>query len=148
MAHAGGRPTLYTPELGQRICDAIATTTDSLQKICDDNVDFPSKKQTIHVWKLRHSEFNDLYVRAKQNQADLLAEEILEISDFIGLDTKVNFKTGEESLDAEWVARSRLRVDSRKWIACKLLPKVYGDKSEVKSDVSVAVHEDRLKDLR
>ena len=77
-----------------------------------------------------------------------MAEEILEISDFTGYDTIVNEKTGQEMLNSEWVARSRLRVDSRKWIACKLLPKVYGDKQEVKSDMNVNLHEQDLKHLK
>ena len=34
-------------------------------------------------------------------------------------------------LDAAAVSRNKLRVDSRKWIAAKLKPRVYGDKVQV-----------------
>ena len=36
----------------------------------------------------------------------------------------------EDVLDAEHVQRSRLRIDTRKWMAGKLAPKKYGEKIE------------------
>jgi hypothetical protein len=33
----------------------------------------------------------------------------------------------------EWTNRSRLRIDARKWVASKLKPKVYGDKTDITS---------------
>ena len=41
---------------------------------------------------------------------------------------------GKETVDHERIARSRLRVDSRKWVASKLLPKVYGDRLQHTGD--------------
>ncbi len=141
-----GRPTKYTPELAEKICLAISISTDSLTKICEQNEGFPSKK-VIHEWKIRHPTFRAMYAEAKSNQAELLAEEITEISDDWSLDI-ADGEHGPIYLTGK-VQRDRLRVDSRKWIACKLLPKVYGDKSEVKSDITahVTTHEDRLKEL-
>jgi hypothetical protein len=68
---------------------------------------------TIQRWRYRYEGFRIKYAHAKLLQADLLAEQCLDISDN---------STPEE------VAVSRLRVDSRKWLASKLLPKQYGDK--------------------
>ncbi len=142
---AGGRPSKYTPELAQRICRAIATSTDSLKKICEKNEGFPCK-ETIHEWCWDHEEFSHLYDIAKRKQAERLAEEIITIAD----DDYDDLIQGEHGMvpNSARVNRHRLRVDSRKWIACKLLPKVYGDKTETKSEVSVSVHEDDLKNLR
>jgi len=127
----GGRPTLYTPELAAKICRAIATCTESLQHICDDNEGFPKSKSTVHEWRYDNPKFAAMYTLAKQQQADLIAEELLEISDN-GLNDWME-RHGEDNegwiVNGEAIARSRLRVDTRKWIACKLLPKVYGDKS-------------------
>ncbi len=147
MAHTVGRPTDYTPELALKICEAIATSTDSYEKICKSNPDFPHRSN-MRLWRYRSSDFRAMYAQAKADQAELLAEEIIEISDDGSADW-IQDKDGNDKLDAEHVQRSRLRVDSRKWIACKLMPKVYGDKSEIKSTgtVNVVLHEDRLKEL-
>lgn len=59
-----------------------------------------------------------------------MADELLEIADDGSNDTTKN-KAGEDSLDAEWMARSRLRVDTRKWLLSKALPKIYGDKTAI-----------------
>jgi terminase small subunit-like protein len=37
-------------------------------------------------------------------------------------------ETGAVRMDAEFVARSRLRADSRQWLAARMSPKKYGDK--------------------
>jgi hypothetical protein len=64
------------------------------------------------------------YIRAREAQADFLAEEIIEIAD------------DAEGDDAAFVGinrvhRARLQIDTRKWIACKFKPKKYGDKVDL-----------------
>lgn len=120
-----GRPTMYSLALGKKICRAISVTTDSMTAICSRNADFPVR-ETIWEWRLDHPDFANMYDIAKRAQADLLVEEIKDIADDSARDNKHN-ANGDIVCDSEWVARSRLRVDTRKWIACKLLPKVYGD---------------------
>ena len=142
----GGRPTKYSKELGEKICRAIATSTDSLTKICARNPDFPNR-EAIWGWRFDHDEFSNMYDKAKRTQADLLAEEIAEIADDDSQDKIFNEETGREVCNSEYVARSRLRVETRKWIACKLLPKVYGDK--VTNDTTLTIkHEDALDELK
>ncbi len=34
-------------------------------------------------------------------------------------------------LNSENIQRSRVRIDTRKWLLSKMLPRIYGDKSEV-----------------
>jgi hypothetical protein len=72
-------------------------------------------------------EFRLHYAHAREAQADLLAAEILEIADDSSGDIITN-KDGSTRLDREFVARARLRVDARKWMASKLAPKKYGVK--------------------
>jgi hypothetical protein len=69
-------------------------------------------KASVFRWLRIHKEFSDQYARAKEEAAELYAEDMLEISDDLSGD----------------VQRDRLRVDTRKWIASKLKPKKYGDK--------------------
>lgn len=143
-----GRPSTYTKELGEKICRAVSCSTASLNTICANNPDFPERK-TIWEWRLDYPEFGNLYDSARRLQADLLAEEITEIADNSNNDTLIKIKSdGSETevANTEWIARSRLRVDTRKWIACKLLPKVYGEKIQNETTVTLK-HEDMLKEL-
>lgn len=118
-----GRPTDYTPELADRICDLLASGV-SLNKICKRD-DFPVIT-SIFNWLPKYPEFMEKYARARETQAQVMAEEILDISDDALNDYQVNEK-GEKVFSSEHVQRSKLRVDSRKWIASKLLPKKYGE---------------------
>lgn len=110
--HAGGRPTKYNIEIANRICELISTSTVGLYTLCQYTKDLPAAS-TIRLWRVNHAEFSAQYARAKLAQADLLAEDCLDISD---------------ASTPENVGVDRLRVDSRKWLASKLLPKQYGDK--------------------
>lgn len=139
-----GRPSTYTEELGRAICKAVSTSTDSLAQICARNPGFPVR-ETVYSWRIDHPTFGNMYALAKGMQADLLAEEVLSIADDSSRDTIIDAE-GNERCDHEWVHRSRLKIDARKWIACKLMPKVYGDKQTVDTNITLN-HEDTLKDL-
>lgn len=127
-----GRPTKYNQEIADLICERVATTTFGLARMCEMYDDMP-EKITINVWRHRYPEFAARYAQAKLKQADLLAEEILDISDdgkndwmeTWGKDGDIGWK-----LNGEHVQRSRLRIDTRKWLASKLLPKQYGQHAE------------------
>lgn len=123
-----GRPTDYTQELADLICELVASTTCGLIKLCKNNPELPDKA-TINRWRHRFPDFRAQYALAKCEQADLLAEECLEIADDDTYDTKIT-PEGNEVCNTEFIARSRLRVDTRKWLASKLLPKQYGQHSE------------------
>lgn len=125
----GGRPTKYSPEMAALICERVATNTCGLAKLCATNEDLP-QKCTINLWRYKYPEFSSQYAQAKLKQADLLAEEILEIADDDSGDVRINPETGDEYLNSEFVARSRLRIDTRKWLAMKLLPRQYGDEAK------------------
>lgn len=72
------------------------------------------------------------YARAMELRAEFMADEILDISDDSSNDTIYTEKGEIEN--KEWTNRSKLRVDSRKWLLSKLMPKKYGDKIDVTSD--------------
>ncbi len=133
----GGRPTDYSPEMADRICELTATYSWGLQKLSDKFPELPTKS-TINLWRYKHPEFSSQYAQAKLIQADLLAEDCLDIADDSGRDTTYDDK-GNARCDTEWVNRCRLRIDTRKFLAAKLLPKQYGEaaKSETKEDLSV-----------
>lgn len=85
---------------------------------------------TVMFMLVDDKEFQDQYARAKARQAELLFDEILEISDDSSLDMAFT-EEGKPFIDHEHVNRSRLRVDSRKFYIAKILPKKYSEKHEV-----------------
>ena len=75
--------------------------------------------------------FSKQYARARETGYELMADEIVEIADDGTNDWMLrNGPDGatEFAIDHEHVARFRLRLDTRKWLLSKALPKVYGDK--------------------
>ena len=83
-------------------------------------------RETVFRWLREHDAFRDQYARAKAESVHALAEEILEIAD----DTSGDYDA-EGRLRPENIQRSRLRVDTRKWILSKLAPHRYGDRIDL-----------------
>lgn len=125
------RQSEYTPEIGGIICERIAEG-ESLRAIC--RCDEMPAMSTVFKWLVTHSKFSEQYAHARDAQADALADEILDIADDGSRDYAM--VDGREVVDHDHIARSRLRVDTRKWIASKLKPKKYGEKLEVESTVT------------
>jgi hypothetical protein len=131
--NVGGRPSKYTPELAREICKQLVQGK-SLKKICAaEGMPYDS---TVRDWIIDDREgFHAQYMRAIQARAITWGEEILEVADDGSNDTFKDPNTGQERVNAEVVARSRLRVDTRKWLLSKMLPKIYADKIDVNHGV-------------
>jgi len=134
MAKKIGRPTIYSQNLADNICSQLAEGI-SLRTVCLAE-DMPDKS-TVFMWLRTKKAFLDQYARAKQESADAMAEEILDISDD-GTNDWMTIYTdkgyAKEVPNNEVLQRSRLRVDTRKWLMAKMKPKKYGDKIDVTSD--------------
>lgn len=130
-----GRPSSFTQEKADYICQELAEGR-SLRKICEED-GMPSAG-TVCRWLAENEQFQKQYARAREAQADVLFEEILDISDESNTTTKVigHGEDAEEVIvyDSVAVQRNRLRVDARKWMAGKLRPKKYGEKLELSGD--------------
>lgn len=131
-----GRPTIYTDKLGEKICSRIASG-ESIRKIVKDD-DMPASS-TIFRWLLdeEYKSFWEQYEKARNIQAELMFEEILDIADDGSNDwMEREYKDGGTFItqNPEVVGRSRLRVDTRKWYLSKVLPKKFGDKQIVTGD--------------
>jgi hypothetical protein len=92
------------------VCARIARG-ESLRSACKDK-DLPDR-DTINRWLNTDNDgaLCGQYARAREEQADFYADEIVTIAD--------------TEPDA---AIARVRIDARKWVANKLRPKRYGDK--------------------
>lgn len=120
----------FTQELFDTICNELATTAKGLHVICRNNNLNPA---TFYDWIRDNVDLNNRYVHAREAQTELLADQIVEIADDSSQDLERIDDFGNKIENKEFVSRSRLRVDARKWIAAKLLPKKYGDKVDVTS---------------
>lgn len=130
-----GRPTIYSQELADEICRQIATSSISLRTLCAKE-GMPDVS-TILRWRNTNKEFCEQYARAKEEQADFMAEEMLEIADDGSNDTLMTEKGEIEN--KEWTNRSKLRVETRKWLASKLKPKKYSEKLQVDNNHSGSI---------
>lgn len=143
-----GRPSKYNKKLAQQICSRIANG-QTLTSICKDKK-YPARG-TVMRWLFEESvfrdEFRDLYARARESMAEVLADEIIDISDddsedyiFIEEDTKEG-KSAKRVQNHEFVQRSRLKVDARKWYASKAAPRKYGDKTHLEHSGKVTIED-------
>jgi hypothetical protein len=127
----------YSTEIVDRICERIADG-ESLRSICADD-DMPSTT-AVMKWLANDAAFVAQYARAREMQADVMFDEILDIAD----DGRNDWmeRRDEEGGNLGWkengeaLNRSRIRIDARKWMAGKLRPKKYGDKLALEHDVT------------
>lgn len=142
---------VYDKAIFDVICKRMSAG-ESLRAICkDDGMPAPS---TVRLWVLQDQEYAERYARARSDLYEHWADEILDIAD----DGKNDFMEREKEAgrvetvpDHEHINRSRLRVDSRKWLLSKLVPKQYGDKQTLEHTgpdggaVQVAMDQEQLK---
>ena len=121
-------PTTHYKEAMEAVCNMIATTSHSLNKVLQSNPDFPDRT-TFYKLINKDETFAELYARAKEDQADFMADEMLEIAD------KATAKNAHAV---------RLQLDTRKWLASKLKAKRYGDKiqHDHEGNVNVTISKD------
>lgn len=126
---ARGRPTKYTEAIATEICQRVGEG-ETLNQICRD--EHMPARPTVVSWVLQNKDgFSDIYTRAKDLQMEQWADEIIDVADDATNDF-MERKNGDDKesswvLNGEHVQRSRLRIDSRKWLLAKLKPKVYGE---------------------
>jgi len=121
-----GRPSRYSDETAAEICERIADG-QSVKAICSD-MHMPCR-QAVHEWiASNRNGFGDMFARACEARAEHWADEIVAIADGVAGCT-----------DNAAVNAARLQIDTRKWIASKLLPRRYGDRIGVDSIGSLTV---------
>ncbi len=107
-----GRPTLYTEELAETICQRVALGETLMQIAQTDGM---PHRSTVWLWQGENPEFFDMLQRAREWMAVSFVDEALEIAD----DTVG--KSHEE------IQAAKLRIDTRKWIATKYGKAIFGD---------------------
>lgn len=148
MKKVGGPKSAYSELLADTICSRIANG-ESLHKICSDD-GYPTAG-TVMNWVSNPDPtarfgFVEKFLMAKEIGYHLMADQIIAISDDSAGDKYIKtLPNGEEVevINHETVQRDRLRVDSRKFILSKALPKIYGDRIQVETTINVNL-QDRI----
>lgn len=131
---SAGRPTLYSPELGERICELVANRVP-VAEICA--MDGMPDKSTLYRWKRVYRDFSDNYARAREERADARQDHIDWISDQVRLGI----------LDP---AAARVMIDAEKWQMGKEKPKAYGERTTTDINQTVTINvafEDYIRSL-
>lgn len=127
------RPTVLTNRLRASMLANISSGM-SVRKMCE-NRKFPTREM-FYKWLREDDSFVNEYEIAVQSRADAIAEEILEIADDDSNDYKINELSEDDKLKIDQIklARDKVKIDARKWIAAKMAPKKYGNNIKVDSD--------------
>jgi len=127
-----GHPKVHTPELENEILSRFVTG-ESLRMICAEE-GMPAI-DTVWRWRWSIPGFSERYALARAQRADVQAMMIEELADEKPM-TYVDEK-GQERIDPAWASVQKLRIDSRKWIASKLVPRTFGDHITVDGEQKV-----------
>ena len=119
-----GRPSKLTPAVLKRIVDGLSEGTP-LTVICSP-VAMPSDT-SVRNWMRDDSELSSAIAGAREAGFDRIALDALAIADNSEQDTILTDK-GAETPNSEWIARSRLRVETRLKLLAKWDPKRYGER--------------------
>ena len=132
------RPSDYDSETCDLICALIAEGK-SIRQIC--SLDSMPVCSTVFSWLRAHKEFSEQYARAREEQAEAHASEIIDIADAppITYDAPAPDGSTDKKIDPAGEQWRKSRIDARKWIASKLLPKKYGDKLELDHSGEISI---------
>ena len=122
------------------ILSAIATTPKSLKSICEDIESAPTAK-TFWKWMETDEDLGERYARAKSAQLEVLADQLVDLADQDRVCEKVTIKAdgSREVVILDQVERTRVQIDTRKWLLAKLNPKKYGEKAQLEHTGEVGI---------
>jgi hypothetical protein len=124
-----GRPTKFNQQTADLICMMLSEGLSLRQILKADTTGALPAQSTVYEWLLRFPLFAEQYARAREEQADTNADEILEIAD--EHPPEYTDEKGRTSLDITYIQWQKNRIEARKWTAAKLRPKKYGDRMAV-----------------
>ena len=134
----------YSEALAETILLRLANG-ETLKQVCED--DGMPVESAVRQWanNLDHP-FSARYARARELGWLRMADELIDIADDGRNDwIEKKVKGGTiRTVDEECVKRSQLRLDTRKWLLSKALPKIYGDKLEVQQKIGFSEEFERF----
>lgn len=138
----------YRPEEKAQICNAICERIgkgEPLTKICE--TDGMPVYSTVMLWLSEDKAFSEMYARAREDQADFYADQIVGIAD----EPVAEFSIEDDEDGAKASVATRLemerrkqRIDARKWVAEKLKPTTYGNKLDLSGDLNIKLPDEQV----
>jgi len=122
----------YTPEQIEEKFTLLISKIESGSSLRKALLEESISSATFYQWIENDELRQKQYARACEERADKIFEDILEIADDSSQDELITENGVMQN--SEFIARSRLRVDSRKWMVGKLNPKKYGDRTILSGD--------------
>ena len=120
-----GRPSLYSGELAAEICASIERG-HSLRRACQ--ADSMPSARTVHRWLHENEDFRQQYARSRAIQTEVFIDQIVDLADAVANET-----------EPAKVQAAKLAIDTRKWVAARMLPKKYGDRVDIQQDGQLVV---------
>jgi len=110
----------YSIKIADQICEDLSRGR-TLKAVCASNRTYP-EAHIVRKWAMEdYDGFAEKYARARELGFLTMADELIEIVD---------------QIDGN-ITRDKLRVDTRKWLLSKAIPKGFGDIPEVKTSMKV-----------
>lgn len=128
-----GRPSDFTQEIADEICDRLAKG-EPLAAICRD--DHMPDRTVVYDWQKVREDFSQRIAHARVDGFDTLAAECLEIADTTeeGVETTEKPDGSIETRTGDMLGHRKLRIETRLKLLAKWDPKRYGDKVQVGGD--------------
>ena len=134
-----GRPSVMTDDIRAELLQRIGAG-ETLMDVCDD-AHMP-ERTTVMKWAQRDELFSSDLTRARSDWARAQADIIVRIIDDSSNDWEEKRTFGgavEQRLNREAVERSKARVEVRKWLMERFLPKAFSvDATKLTGDTSNA----------
>ena len=117
---AAGRPREHDrTAIMQKVCERVAAG----ELVKDVAASLHVDARRIRQWS-NEPEFAPLYARAREDQAHAMAEDVIAMAD---------------TATAENWQQVRLRIDARKWLASKIAPRAYGERTQQEHSGGITV---------
>lgn len=129
------KKALSKQQLFDKVLDKVSEEGFSVRQACKEvGMNRRVFYELLNEENEEATERQNRYARACEERQEKILDELFEIADDSTHDTMITDK-GQEKVNKEWVDRSKLRVDVRKWALSKMNPKKYGDKASLDVDV-------------
>jgi hypothetical protein len=125
----GGRPTKYTEELADAICEALVLHDRGLENLCQTREDFPTGR-SVWNWKADNPEFLQKITRAQERLCERL---MFETFSKVGTAQAEVLRTPGLNAYAQLVSK---HSDLSMKLAAKVAPRAYGEKRQYEHKTS------------
>ncbi len=127
-----GVKSTFNQALADEICEVVSTSPKMLEEICRERKDWPTAK-CVYEWRIKYPSFGEAYARAKQAQIDALVNHVFVLLRDTSNDYYIDDE-GKRKINHAYINKLKIEVDAIKWLASKLMPRLYGERNTKTDD--------------